>query len=133
MEDTATVGIRWRSGALGSINVTMLAYPKNFEGSITVVGEKGLVRVGGVAVNEIQQWEFADKHPDDDKVKDASYETTSVYGFGHPRYYENVVNVLRGIAEPETDGREGLRSLELLIASYLSARDGRRVALPLEY
>jgi UDP-N-acetyl-2-amino-2-deoxyglucuronate dehydrogenase len=133
VEDTATVGVRWRSGALGSINVTMLAYPKNFEGSITVVGEKGLARVGGVAVNEIQQWEFADKHPDDDKVKDASYETTSVYGFGHPRYYENVVKVLRGSAEPETDGREGLRSLELLIASYLSARDGRRVALPLEY
>jgi UDP-N-acetyl-2-amino-2-deoxyglucuronate dehydrogenase len=86
-----------------------------------------------VAVNEIQNWEFADQHPDDDKIKEASYETTSVYGFGHPRYYENVVSVLRGTAEPETDGREGLRSLELLIASYLSARDGRRVALPLEY
>jgi len=133
VEDTATVGVRWRSGALGSINVTMLTYPKNLEGSITIIGEKGTVRVGGVAVNEIQNWEFKDPDPDDERVKAASYETTSVYGFGHPLYYDNVIESLRGEAEPETDGREGLRSLELLIASYISARDGRRVALPLEY
>jgi UDP-N-acetyl-2-amino-2-deoxyglucuronate dehydrogenase len=56
-----------------------------------------------------------------------------VYGFGHPLYYDNVIRALRGEAEAETDGREGLRSLEVLIATYLSARDGRRVALPLEY
>jgi UDP-N-acetyl-2-amino-2-deoxyglucuronate dehydrogenase len=133
VEDTATVGIRWRSGALGSINVTMLTFPKNLEGSITIIGEKGTVRIGGVAVNEIQHWVFADSDPDDSQIKSASYETTSVYGFGHPVYYENVMQVLRGEGEPETDGREGLRSLEILIASYLSARDGRRVALPLEY
>ena len=133
VEDTATVGVRWRSGALGSVNVTMLTYPKNLEGSITIIGEKGTVRVGGLAVNEIQHWEFADEHPDDSRVKAASYETQSVYGLGHPLYYANVVDVLRGRADAETDGREGLRSLELLIASYLSARDGRRVALPLEY
>jgi len=133
VEDTATVGVRWRSGALGSINVTMLTYPKNLEGSITIIGEKGTVRIGGVAVNEIQTWEFADKQPEDESVKSANYETTSVYGFGHPLYYDNVIKVLRGHAEPETDGREGLRSLELLIASYISARDGRRVALPLEF
>lgn len=133
VEDTATVGVRWRSGALGSINVTMLTYPKNYEGSLTIIGEKGTVRVGGVAVNEIQQWQFADSRPEDDAVAKASYETTSVYGFGHPLYYDNVIRTLRGEAEAETDGREGLRSLEILIASYLSARDGRRVALPLDY
>jgi UDP-N-acetyl-2-amino-2-deoxyglucuronate dehydrogenase len=133
VEDTATVGVRWRSGALGSINVTMLTYPRNLEGSITIIGERGTVRVGGVAVNEIQHWEFAEAHPDDDTVRSASYQTASVYGSGHVAYYANVVKVMRGEAEPETDGREGLRSLELLIASYLSARDGRRVALPLEY
>lgn len=133
VEDTATVGVRWRSGALGSINVTMLAYPKNFEGSITILGEHGTVRVGGVAVNEIQQWQFAQPRPEDGDIAAASYQTSSVYGFGHPLYYENVIQALRGQAEPETDGREGLRSLEILIASYLSARDGRRVALPLHY
>jgi UDP-N-acetyl-2-amino-2-deoxyglucuronate dehydrogenase len=131
-EDTGVLSIKWRSGALGSLNCTMLTYPKNLEGSITILGEKGTVRVGGVAVNEIQQWQFADADPDDEKIKAASYETTSVYGFGHPLYYDNVIKTLRGEAEPDVDGREGLKSLEVLIAAYRSARDGVRVGLPLE-
>jgi len=133
VEDTATLNVRWRSGAMGSMNVTMLTYPKNLEGSITILGERGTVRIGGVAVNEIQHWEFDTAHADDARIAEASYETSSVYGFGHPLYYDNVIRTLRGEAEPETDGREGLRSLEVLIAAYLSARDGRRVSLPLEY
>ena len=133
VEDSGVMLVRWRSGAMGTVNVTMLTYPKNLEGSITVLGEKGSVRIGGVAVNEIQHWEFAEPHEDDEQVKSASYQTTSVYGFGHPLYYDNVISVLRGEAEPETDGREGLKSLEVLIAAYLSARDGHRVALPLDY
>ena len=96
VEDTGVMAVRWRSGALGSVNVTMLTYPKNIEGSITILGEKGTVRVGGVAVNEIQHWEFAEPDADDEHIKNASYETTSVYGFGHPLYYDNVVRVLRG-------------------------------------
>ncbi|MGH8579301.1 MAG: Gfo/Idh/MocA family protein [Gammaproteobacteria bacterium] len=133
VEDTGVANIKWRSGALGSVNVTMLTYPKNLEGSITILGEKGTVKLGGVAVNEILHWEFDTPDDDDAKIKQASYETTSVYGFGHPRYYTNVIKVLRGTEQPETDGREGLRSLETLIAMYISARDGRRVSLPLEY
>jgi UDP-N-acetyl-2-amino-2-deoxyglucuronate dehydrogenase len=84
-------------------------------------------------VNEILHWEFADPGPDDEQVRNANYQTTSVYGHGHPLYYDNVIRSLRGEARPETDGREGLRSLELLIGIYLSARDGRPVGLPLEY
>jgi len=133
VEDTGVLSLRWRNGALGSMNVTMLTYPCNLEGSITILGEKGTVRIGGVAVNEVQRWEFAEPDPDDEKVRDASYATTSVYGHGHPMYYDNVIKVLRGEAEAETDGREGLKSLEVLIAAYMSARDGKRVALPLEY
>ncbi|KAI5914827.1 MAG: Gfo/Idh/MocA family oxidoreductase [Nitrospira sp.] len=133
VEDSGVAALRWRSGAMGTLNVTMLTYPKNLEGSITILGEKGTVRIGGVAVNEIQHWEFEDKRPEDEDIKQASYATTSVYGFGHPLYYDNVINTLFGEAEAETDGREGLKSLELLIAMYLSARDGKRIALPLEY
>jgi len=133
VEDTGVMAVRWRSGTLGTVSATMLTYPKNYEGSITVIGENGTVRIGGVAVNEIQHWEFADQRPEDESVREANYATSSVYGFGHPLYYENVMKVFRGEAEPETDGREGLRSLEILIATYLSARDGRRVSLPLDY
>jgi len=133
VEDSGVAALRWRSGAMGTLNVTMLTYPKNMEGSITILGEKGTVRIGGVAVNEIQKWEFSEPHEDDQRVKEVSYETTSVYGFGHPLYYLNVIETLRGTASAETDGREGLKSLELLIAMYLSSRDGKRVALPLEY
>lgn len=131
-EDTGVISLRWRSGALGSMNVTMLTYPKNLEGSITILGAKGTVRVGGVAVNEVQHWEFSEPRPEDEQVKTASYETTSVYGFGHPLYYDNVIKVMRGEAQPETDGREGLKSLEVIIATYLSSRDAKRIALPLE-
>jgi UDP-N-acetyl-2-amino-2-deoxyglucuronate dehydrogenase len=133
VEDTGVAALKWRNGAMGSINVTMLAHPKNFEGSITLLGESGTVRIGGVAVNKIEHWEFAAPHAMDAQLDEASYQTTSVYGFGHPLYYDNVIRTLRGEADPETDGREGLKSLELLIAMYRSARDGRRINLPLEY
>ena len=133
VEDTGVMNIKWRKGTLGSMSVTMLTYPKNLEGSITILGENGTVKVGGVAVNDIQHWEF-DKPKDYDKqVNDASYKTTSVYGFGHSLYYENIIKVLKGEVEPETDGREGLKSLEVLIAAYLSARDGKTISLPIEY
>lgn len=131
-EDSGVAVIKWRSGALGTLNVSMLTYPKNLEGSITILGEKGTVRIGGVAVNEIQEWQFEVTRPEDAEIKTASYATTSVYGFGHPLYYDNVIKTMRGDAEAETDGRSGLKSLELLVAMYRSARDGVKVSLPLE-
>jgi UDP-N-acetyl-2-amino-2-deoxyglucuronate dehydrogenase len=133
VEDSGVAAVRWRSGAIGTVNVTMLTYPKNMEGSITILGEKGTARIGGVAVNEVQKWEFTDTRPEDTEIAASNYQTTSVYGFGHPLYYSNVIDTLLGEGDPETDGREGLKTLELLIAMYLSSRDGKRVALPLDY
>lgn len=133
VEDSGVLNVRWRNGALGSVAVTMLTWPKNLEGSITIIGEKGTARIGGVAVNEVQLWQFDEPRDYDAALTAASYETTSVYGFGHPLYYRNVIDTLRGKAEPETDGREGLKSLEVLIAAYISARDRKTVSLPLEY
>ena len=133
VEDTAALQLRWRNGALGTMAVTMLTYPKNLEGAITLLGETGTVKIGGPAVNKIEQWAFADESPDDAEVEQASYATTSVYGFGHPPYYANVLDALQGKAQALCHGREGLRSLELLIGAYRSARDGHTVHLPLDY
>ena len=132
-EDTGVMSLRLRRGALASINVTMLTHGKNFEGSITILGERGTVRVGGVAVNRIDHWEFADPRPEDEQVRNANYAPPSVYGFGHPLYYANVIDTLRGEAQAQVDGYEGLRSLEVVIAAYRSARDGVRVGLPLVF
>ncbi len=132
-EDTGVMSLRLRSGALASIAVTMLTHAKNFEGSLTLLGERGTVRVGGVAVNRIDHWEFDAAHADDALVASASYGVDSVYGPGHPLYYDNVIRTLRGEAHAEVDGYEGLRSLEVLIAAYRSARDGVRVGLPLVF
>lgn len=132
VEDTGVVNIKWRNGALGSMAVTMCTYPNNLEGSITILGEKGTARIGGVAVNEIQEWTFDEAKEYDQDIAQANYQTTSVYGFGHPPYFKNVADVLRGNAEPETDGREGLKSLELLMSIYRSARDHKEIGLPLD-
>ena len=131
VEDTIALNLQWRSGVIGSMNVTMLTYPKNLEGSITILGEKGSVKVGGVAVNEIVHWEFSEALEIDNQVKQASYETTSVYGYGHPLYYDNVINVMNNKEKPDTDGEEGLKSLEVLIAAYESAKHSNIVRLPL--
>ncbi|MDE2370957.1 MAG: Gfo/Idh/MocA family oxidoreductase [Burkholderiales bacterium] len=132
-EDTGVMSLRLRKGGLASINVTMLTHGRNFEGSVTILGERGTVRIGGVAVNEIQHWEFDEMRPEDAAVKDASYATPSVYGFGHPLYYDNVIGTLRGERQAEVDGYAGLRSLEVVLAAYRSARDGQRVGLPLVF
>ena len=131
-EDSGVLNIRWRHGAMGSVNVTMLTYPKNYEGSVTILGEKGTVRIGGVAVNEIQRWEFDDVLPEDEAIQAETYATTSVYGFGHVPYYTNVIDCLQGKPADITDGRSGLQALELLVAAYRSARDDKTVHLPLE-
>ena len=132
-EDTGVMSLRLRKGGLASINVTMLTHGKNFEGSVTILGERGTVRIGGVAVNQIQHWEFDEARPEDADVKAANYGTASVYGPGHPLYYDNVINTLRGEQEAEVDGYSGLRSLEVVLAAYRSARDGVRVGLPLVF
>ena len=112
------VNLRFRSGALGSINVTTLTYPKNLEGSLTLLGERGTVRIGGVALNKMEHWEFADSHPMDDEVEQANTNPSSVYGFGHLPYYRHVLNVLDGKEEALSDGREGRKTVAIIEAAY---------------
>ncbi len=130
-EDMGSAIMQFESGAVGSINVSMLTYPRNLEGSVTVLGEKGTVKVGGVAINMFEKWEF-DQYDDDDKlVEESNYTPPNVYGYGHAAYYDNVSRVLHGGGQPGTDGREGRKSAELVLAIYRSSREGRKVDLPL--
>jgi len=130
-EDMGAALIRFRNGGIATINVSMITYPKNYEGSITILGEKGTVKVGGIAVNKIEKWEFADYDDDDKIVFESNYTPPNVYGFGHSGYYKNVVDVLDGTRQPDTDGRAGRKSLELILAIYKSSQTGKRIALPL--
>jgi UDP-N-acetyl-2-amino-2-deoxyglucuronate dehydrogenase len=130
-EDSGAAVLKFRNGALGVIEVTMLTYPKNLEGSFTLIGEKGTVKIGGTAVNKIEHWAFANADPDDAAVAAVNTDPPSVYGFGHEPYYRNVLRVLRGEAVPDTDGRGGRKSLELILGIYESAKTGREVPLPL--
>lgn len=130
-EDTGIAILKFRSGALGTIQVTMLAYPRNLEGSITILGEKGSAKIGGTAVNKIEHWEFAEYDDDDKLIETANTNPPNVYGLGHQGYYRNVLSVLRGEARPDTDGRAGRKSLELILGIYESAKTGREVPLPL--
>jgi UDP-N-acetyl-2-amino-2-deoxyglucuronate dehydrogenase len=130
-EDMGAAVVRFRNGVIATINVSMLVYPKNYEGSITVLGEKGTVKIGGIAVNKIEKWEFEEYDDDDKIVMESNYNPPNVYGFGHLGYYENVARVLEGKKEADTDGRGGRKSLELILAIYKSSQTGKRIALPL--
>jgi len=131
MEDTGVAVLKFVSGAIGTIEVTMLTYPKNLEGSITILGERGTAKIGGTAVNKIEHWQFAEPDEDDVLVEASSSNPPNVYGYGHEGYYRNVLAVLRGDAKAETDGREGRKSLELILSIYRASQTGREVRLPL--
>ena len=117
-EDTGSAIIRFQNGAIGSINVTMLTYPKNLEGSITILGEKGTVRIGATSMNKIEHWKFADKQPYDNEIEKYNTNPTSIYGFGHSGYYRNVIDCLQANACSSSDGSEGRKSLFLLEQIY---------------
>ena len=128
-EDSGAAVLRFASGALGVIEVNVITYPRNMEGSITVIGETGTVKIGGTAVNKVEHWSFAEYDDDDKLVETGAINTNppTVYGFGHEGYYRNVADVLNGAAAAGTDGRAGMKSLALIEAIYESARTGRDV------
>ena len=129
-EDTAIVTLKFKSGALGIIEATTATRPKNLEGSISILGEKGTVVVGGVAVNEMQTWAFEDeKNGDTDVLKNFSVNPPNVYGFGHQAYYEHVVDCIENESANLVDGFQGRKSIELISAIYESAETGKEVFL----
>jgi len=130
-EDSGVGVLKFRSGALGVVEVNVLTYPKNLEGSITILGETGTVKIGGTAVNRVEHWTFAHYDDDDKLIESANTNPPNVYGFGHEGYYRNVLAVLRGESKADTDGRAGRKSLELILGIYESAKTGCEVPIPL--
>ena len=129
-EDTAVVVLKFKSGALGVIEATTAARPKDLEGSISMLGENGTVEIGGFAVNEMKAWKFTNPQPGDDEVLTKfSVNPPNVYGFGHQAYYEHVVDCISNKQPHLVDGLEGRRSLELISAIYESIETGREVPL----
>jgi UDP-N-acetyl-2-amino-2-deoxyglucuronate dehydrogenase len=129
-EDTAAALLSFRNGALGVIEATTATRPADLEGSISILGERGTVVIGGFAVNKILTWTFEDESEEDSEVRERySVNPPDIYGFGHRAYYEHVVECLRGSTPALVDGLEGRRSLELVTAIYESVETGREVRM----
>lgn len=129
-EDTAVVTLRFKNGALGIIEATTAARPKDLEGSISILGEGGSVEIGGFAVNKMKTWEFVNRQVGDDDVLDNySVNPPNVYGFGHQAYYEHVVDCIKNDKRHLVDGLQGRKSLELINAIYESVETGQEVQL----
>jgi len=129
-EDTGVALLTFRGGALGVVEATTAARPRDLEGSLSILGEKGTVVIGGFAVNAMETWEFVDRQPGDDKVIEwCNQAPPNVYGFGHLPYLSNVVDCIVNDRHALVDGLEGRRSLELIMAIYESIETGCEVSL----
>mgnify|MGYP003984317923 CR=1 FL=1 len=129
-EDTAAVILKFRNGGIGVIEATTAIRPKDLEGSLSVLGEKGSVEIGGFAVNKMLHWSFPEQKDGDEEVMDEySVNPPNVYGFGHQAYYEHVVDSILSNKQHMVDGLEGRKSIELISAIYESMETRKEVFL----
>ena len=123
MEDTGVAILKFKNGALGVIEATTATRPKDLEGSISIMGEKGSVEIGGFAVNEMKVWNSVDEKPEDKEVLEKYKQNPpNVYGFGHSQYLADVVDSLINNKPAPVDGHEGRKSILLINALYESIR-----------
>lgn len=129
-EDTGAAILKFSSGAMGIIEATTATRPKDLEGSLSILGEKGSVEIGGFAVNQVRHWQFVDNTPEDAQIRETAHESPdSVYGFGHVSYLENVIQAIDSGKAALVDGLEGRRSLELINGIYESIETAKEVSL----
>ena len=130
-EDTGVAIITFKNGAIGVVEATTATRPKDLEGSLSILGEKGSVVIEGFAVNEMKTWNFEgqDEEKREKILKNYNEKPNNVYGFGHIHYLDNVCESLLNNKKALVDGLEGRKSLELINAIYESIETGREVSL----
>jgi predicted dehydrogenase len=132
-EDLGIALIKFSNGCYGIVEGTTNIYPKNLEETLYIFGEKGTVKAGGNSVNLIEEWQFADKLDNPEVVKEKYRENPpSVYGFGHKPLYADVIDAINNDREPYVTAEDGRRALELVLAIYKSAAEGKSVKLPMD-
>ena len=125
--------VKFKNGSYGIVEGTTDIYPKNLEETLYLFGQKGTVKAGGKSVNIIEEWIFEDNPEDPEDVKKNNSEMPqNVYGFGHTPLYKDVINAIQTHTKPLVDAEAGKRALELVLAIYKSAAEGKPVKLPLD-
>ena len=130
-EDIGMAVVKFANGAVGTIEGTVNVYPKNLEETLYLFGETGTVKIGGTSTNNIDVWDFADESEEDSKNKGLKEATSNVYGNGHTSLYADVIDAIKNDRDPYVTGEDGRRALELVLAVYKSAAEGKPVNLPL--
>jgi len=132
-EDLGIAIVKFKNGSYGIIEGTTDIYPKNLEETLYLFGQKGTVKAGGKSVNILEEWIFENKEEESNVIKEKYSEIPkNIYGFGHTPLYENVISAIKNNEKPLVDAEAGKRALELVLAIYKSASEGRPVKLPLE-
>lgn len=131
-EDVGMAVVKFKNGAIATIEGTTNVYPKNLEETLYLFGENGTVKLGGKSTNNIDVWDFADEGEEDQKNKGLQEATSNVYGNGHTSLYADMIDAIQNNRRPYVDAYAGKNALELVLAIYKSQKEGRPVKLPLE-
>ena len=110
--------VKFKNGAIATIEGTTNVYPKNLEETLYIFGEKGTVKIGGTSTNNIDVWDFADESEEDTKNKGLQEETSNVYGNGHISLFADVMDAIQNDRKPYVDAYAGRDALELVLAIY---------------
>lgn len=132
-EDFGAILIKFKNGAIGLVEGSACVYPKNLEETLSIFGEKGTACIGGIAVNKIENWRFSDEKQNEEEIcANEEKDPDTVYGFGHPLLFKDMIDAIKFDREPLINGEEGKKSVEIVLAAYKSRLTGLPVKFPLE-